>query len=256
MAEFSVRDWSWGNPAECTRMLDAVRADSARCLKLEAMAVGPPFTRKELTDLGISGVEFAAFRTRHPDGLAADFVEVRSEHEATERGRLFRLDGESYFVELDITQPLPFEAGSLDWVYAEHLIEHVTLDAGIVWLAEVRRALAPGGLLRLTTPDLRRYARSYLDGGFFAEHRQRMRTVLAPAPPMPDRPAFMLNQIFHFFGHRWIYDADELRYALGRAGFDAAAMRVCAFGVGERSDVAALDQPVRDDETLYVEVRG
>jgi predicted SAM-dependent methyltransferase len=247
-------DWSWGNPDECTRRLDGIRAESARCEKLEAVAVEPVFTRRRLFDLGVTGVEFAAFRTRHPSGLAADFVQVRSERTATDPGRVFVLDGESYFIELDITAPLPFEAGCLDWVYAEHLIEHVSLDDGISWLSEVHRVLAPGGLLRLTTPDLRGYVRSYLDGGFFAEHRERMRTVLAPAPPMPGRPAFMLNQIFHFFGHRWIYDVEELRYALSRAGFDPDAVRVCAFAKGRRPDIAALDLPVRNDETIYIEV--
>jgi hypothetical protein len=64
-------------------------------------------------------------------------------------------------------------------------IEPLPLLDRIVRLTEVHRILAPGGLVRLTTPDLRRYIESYLDpdGGFFA---------------------------------CWIYDADALRYALAR----------------------------------------
>jgi hypothetical protein len=76
------------------------------------------------------------------------------------------------------------------------------------------------------------------------------------APQMPDRPAFMVNHIFRFWGHCWIYDADELRYALGRAGFPAEAMRVCAYRQGVRPEVADLDDERRNDETIYVEIEA
>ena len=239
-----------------------MRAESARCEKLEALDLVPPFSRETLRELGITGVEFAAFRTQHPAGLAADRLPVRSVEGSTEPGPIFMIDRECHFVHLDIAEPLPFATGSLDWVYAEHLIEHVAPDVAIDWLAEVHRVLAPGGLLRLSTPDLARYARSYLaarglpggERGMFDEHRDRMCEVLAPAPQMPARPAFMMNQIFYLYGHRWIYDVDELRYSLAAAGFDPDAVRECEFGRGTRADVAALDSPVRNDESIYVEV--
>jgi hypothetical protein len=51
-------------------------------------------------------------------------------------------------------------------------------------------------------------------------------------------------------------DADELRYALGRAGFPAEAMRVCAYRQGVRPEVAGLDDERRNDETIYVEIEA
>jgi predicted SAM-dependent methyltransferase len=248
-------DWNWNDAEGCTQRLDGIRIDAARCDKIEAIGIDKPFTGRDLRGLGLNGIEFAAFVTQHPSGLGVDQLPVRAENTATESGRIYQLDGQSYFAQLDISQPLPFESSCVEWVYAEHLIEHVPLDVGIGWLAEVRRVLMPGGLLRLTTPDLRKYLRNYLDDdGFFAEHRRRMLTVLAPAPEMPDRPAFMVNQIFSFYGHRWLYDVDELRNALTEAGFDPQAVRVCSFGRGQHEDVAALDRAERSDETLYVEV--
>jgi hypothetical protein len=71
---------------------------------------------------------------------------------------------------------------------------------------------------------------------------------------MPERRAFMFNQIFYLYGHRWLYDTDELRYVLSRAGFEPAAVRTCRFRSGVRPDVAALDSIFRNDETIYVEV--
>jgi hypothetical protein len=63
----------------------------------------------------------------------------------------------------------------------------------------------------------------------------------------------MLNQLFHFYGHRWIYDEEELRHALAAAGFAPEAVAVRGFQRGAMPEMAALDRPVRRDETIYVE---
>ncbi|HET9144252.1 class I SAM-dependent methyltransferase [Actinophytocola sp.] len=240
--------WSWeAGPVLTTGPL--------RCERIEPVDVAPPFDRDCLAGLGLSGVQFGSLQRRAPGCLNVDLRPLTDGVTETELGRLVRVDGSTYFVRLDVCQPLPFAGDCVDWAYSEHLIEHVPLLGAIAWLTEVRRILAPGGLLRLTTPDLRRYIESYLaGGGFFAGYRERLRARGTPA--MPDRLAFMVNHIFYFWDHRWIYDADELRYVLGRAGFTPSAMRVCAFQQGARPDVAGLDDERRNDETIYVEVRA
>jgi ubiquinone/menaquinone biosynthesis C-methylase UbiE len=50
-----------------------------------------------------------------------------------------------------IEGPLPFEDGSFDVVWASEVIEHVADTAR--WLSEVRRVLAPGGRLLVSTPS-------------------------------------------------------------------------------------------------------
>ena len=46
------------------------------------------------------------------------------------------------------------------------------LLARVSWY-EVRRILAPGGVLRITTPDLHKYVEGYVgEDGFFAKHRR------------------------------------------------------------------------------------
>jgi SAM-dependent methyltransferase len=50
-----------------------------------------------------------------------------------------------------IEGPLPLEDNSFELVWASEVIEHVADTAG--WLSEVRRVLAPGGRLLLTTPS-------------------------------------------------------------------------------------------------------
>jgi predicted SAM-dependent methyltransferase len=258
--EVEFPGWNWEDPDSLAGVLDDFSAGIARCDSLKVLDQGVPRSREDFAALGITGVEFAAFRTEHPSGLGTDLAPLRTEGETTEIGRIYRVDDQSLFTQLDIGNPLPFEDGAVDWVYAEHLIEHVPLPVAIRWLTEVRRILAPGGLLRITTPDLAKYIEGYVaarggSGGFFAKHRRRLR-MMRVGPAMPERKAFMFNQIFYLYGHRWIYDVDELRYALAAAGFAPEALRECAFREGSRQDVAELDTTFRSDETIYVEVNA
>ncbi|PYC78840.1 hypothetical protein C7C46_15085 [Streptomyces tateyamensis] len=229
-------------------------AELAECGSIEVAAENLPHTAADFAALGLDGIEFAAFRTRHPRGLGSDITAMHHGNSRTEFGRVYRIDGSALFTMLDVARPLPFADAAVDWVYAEHLIEHIPLPVAVGWLREVRRVLRPGGVLRLTTPDLARYIAGYADpaGGFFARHRRRLR-LMRVGPPMPERPAFMLNQIFYHYGHRWIYDEAELRHVLGEAGFAADRMRRCSFQQGARTDLAELDTVFRNDETIYLE---
>lgn len=247
-----VSEWDWGRPDELSERMDGFLLESATCDKLEEIA-RPPFDRAVLGELGVTGVEFAAWKSRHPAALASDVVPLRAPDAVAAPGRIYRVDGEALFAALDIRAALPFADGSVDWVYAEHLVEHVSLSDGTAWLAEVRRILAPGGVLRLTTPDLATYVDGYRAGDtFFSRHRGRMRAA-GLGPPMPPRRAFMFNQLFYLYGHRWLYDYDELVHALVSAGFAATSVTRRAFRDGSRPDVADLDRVLRADESMYAE---
>jgi predicted SAM-dependent methyltransferase len=256
MSEAALRPWNWEDPQELAATVDSFTDDLARVEKLAPELEAEVLDRSHFDRLGLTGIEFAAFKTSHPQGLGTDLVSLTAaDGTKTGPGQVYRVDGSAYFAEMDITGPLPVADDTVDWVYAEHLIEHVTLQAGIAWLSEVRRILRPGGLLRITTPDLKVYAESYVShDGFFGKHRRRMnRALTGVAPAMPARGAFMFNQLFYVYGHRWLYDLEELRYALTAAGFGEDAIAVRAYREGARPDVADLDQVLRNDETIYVE---
>ena len=55
--------------------------------------------------------------------------------------------------------PLPFEDGALDLVYAISIWSHFASQTGLLWLAEMRRAIRPGGHLVITTHGLTSLAR-------------------------------------------------------------------------------------------------
>ncbi|MDW5324874.1 class I SAM-dependent methyltransferase [Plantactinospora sp. KLBMP9567] len=242
-------EWTWDEPDPGWH---------APCRRLEATGLTSPLDRAGLAGIGVTGIQFGSWDGRDPGCLNTDVIGLVAGDTRTEPGRVYRVDGRAYFVRLDARDPLPLADGCVDWAYAEHFIEHLTLAEGIGWLREVRRILAVGGWLRLTTPDLHRYVAGYLDdgaNGFFARHRRRLMSLGAKPEDLPERKAFMVNQIFQFHGHKWIYDLDELRHALGTAGFDPDAISVRSFGRSALPHLAALDRAVRNDETIYVDVR-
>jgi SAM-dependent methyltransferase len=63
----------------------------------------------------------------------------------------------------DVTRPLPFDDAMFDAVYHSHVLEHLPRDRAPALLAECRRVLRPGGVLRVAVPDLEQIARLYLD---------------------------------------------------------------------------------------------
>lgn len=170
---------------------------------------------------------------------------------STRPGEICLLGGRYLYLQHDASQPFPLPAASLAWVYSEHFIEHLPWPDGIRWLAEMRRLLRPGGSIRVSTPDLEAYVRGYLDPEQRLFHAQRDYLLAHGSKNVPERRSFMLNQIFFYWGHRWIYDFAELCHALGQAGF--ASARRCGFRSGGNAQVAALDQEMRRQESLYVE---
>jgi predicted SAM-dependent methyltransferase len=167
-------------------------------------------------------------------------------------GHIYRMTDGPYFLSHDLRQPFPLPDASFDWIFSEHFIEHVPLADGITWMRDMYRLLRPGGLLRVTTPDLRRYIEGYLDPErrFFEEHRAR----LSVFGPIPARRAWMVNQIFYDYEHCWVYDLEELAYVATEVGFSADKVQQCTFRAGRLPEVCRLDQDGRQGESIYVEI--
>lgn len=83
----------------------------------------------------------------------------------------------------DLRQPLPFSAESFTAAYAAHVVEHLAPIEARRLLGEMRRLLAPGGIVRIVVPDLEGIVRAYLTS-----------LELAAASPAPERR----------WQHRWM----------------------------------------------------
>jgi predicted SAM-dependent methyltransferase len=131
----------------------------------------------------------------------------------------------------DVRQGLDFE--DVDAIYAEHFLEHLAIDDALAFLLECRRALRPGGWLRLSTPNL---------DWVWVTH------YLLEAPPEDKQHrALMLNRAFHGWRHRFLWNRELLGRALAACGFDDVAW--CGYGESVRPEFAGVEGHETYDDT-------
>jgi len=120
---------------------------------------------------------------------------------------------------LDATRPFPFPSSSFDFIFSEHMIEHISFVEGLKLLAECRRILRPGGVVRAATPNLRTILALIADSdGNEAYLRWAVQEFNLPKAPFPKAPG-VINNFFRAWGHQFIYDPEVLRNAMEQAGF-------------------------------------
>lgn len=125
---------------------------------------------------------------------------------------------------LDAREPLPFEDGKFRFVFTEHLLEHVSFDDGRRFLKEVGRVLRPGGVVRISTPDLEFLLRYYSDSSPAADEYTDYHGREFIRKEVRSR-AMVISNFFYDFGHRLIYDWDLLVRVLEEAGFRGVERR-------------------------------
>ena len=153
---------------------------------------------------------------------------------------------------VDARWGLPLADGAAKGIHVEHYFEH--LEPALErprFLAECRRCLQPGGILRIVVPDMRKYIEAYLAPGW---------DVLNQVGCGGDRPqdAFAtkieaLNHVFVQDGeHYGGFDAEYLRHTLAKAGFDDIEQVGWRTG---RFPGGAIDREQHASYSLYMEAR-
>jgi SAM-dependent methyltransferase len=113
--------------------------------------------------------------TRTPDGRAYLHIWRTGRSYAQQKEALYRREWTNVLFSVlpqppderevryhDVRKPLPFADQTFDAVYALHILEHLTPAEAATWTGELFRMLKPGGIVRISTPDLEDICRSYL----------------------------------------------------------------------------------------------
>ena len=153
---------------------------------------------------------------------------------------------------------MPFDDNAWDVVYSEHMLEHIFVDKVPGLLSEVHRILKPGGLFRVTVPDLEVHAKNYVNGNddFFQPiitkymarwDKQKSKYWLIRS----NGGAFMSRAVQRFYRHRWMYDFPTLSSCLNEVGFSQVEKKSC--GNSKVPEAGKMDREDRAFETLYVD---
>ena len=143
-------------------------------------------------------------------------------------------------IRADVRRGLPFEDASVDFIYSEHFIEHLSLDEARFYFKECHRVLKPGGVVRTATIDLpyvlERYARDWSDQTWLRDYNF-------------ETASEMLNASFYMWQHRFIYDEEALTRSLSQAGFQM--IERCYLGRSRHAALVNLE--TRPESRLILE---
>lgn len=153
------------------------------------------------------------------------------------------LDGPGVDVSCDIREGLPVEDGWFEYVVSMHALQMIRYPELVPVLAELRRVLRPGGVLRLGLPDVEK--------GIQAFHRGDRDYFL-----VPDEEARGLGGKFvlHMLWFGWsvtLFTRDFIEELLEKAGFREIAG--CRYQESSCGLPGIVDLDNREAESLFVE---
>ncbi|MFN7020543.1 MAG: class I SAM-dependent methyltransferase [Phycisphaerales bacterium] len=166
----------------------------------------------------------------------------------------------------DLRRRLPWADGSFDAVYASHLFEHMYVDEVERLLAECRRVLAPGGVLRVVVPDVEVLINGYVTGKFPAWTRDHIKegpradmliTGLLMRDPEAPRGGLIkrvYQSMFDFHSHKWMYDGESMKARFEKAGFKD--VRRMGFGESRIEGILDVEREIRVADGAGVVVEG
>jgi predicted SAM-dependent methyltransferase len=161
---------------------------------------------------------------------------------------------------LDATMRFPFRDNTFDYVFSEHMIEHVDYAGAVAMLRECYRVLKPGGKVRIATPNM-----EILIGLHSKEKTEIQKKYVQwianrCLPHIKDcTDVFVINNGFRAWGHQFLYDPDTLRTTISRQGFENLVFYKP--GISEDPDLNGLEthgkqiqaEDLNQYETLVVE---
>jgi predicted SAM-dependent methyltransferase len=147
----------------------------------------------------------------------------------------------------DLRKPLPFPDNSIDFIYNEHFLEHLTVEEGILSIKDFFRVLKPGGTMRIAMPDLEETVALYFEKNWKENNKIFFEKL---GLTFIQTRAELININFRWWGHKWLYDWEELERRLKESGCEK--IKCCSIFESEHKDLRNLE--TRNESTLIAEV--
>lgn len=142
-----------------------------------------------------------------------------------------------------IKKSYPLPSNSLEGIFSEHCLEHITIKKCLENLKEFHRLLKPNGTVRIVVPDGELYCDLY-------QKKKVDASILMPYGKDEATGMISINRIFRSHGHQFIYDFITLKLLLKEAGFTKVRQEKFGVGIDKR---LLIDREERAIESLYVE---
>jgi len=138
---------------------------------------------------------------------------------------------------MDATKPFPFENNVFQYIFSEHMIEHITFKEAEFMLKECYRIMKPGGVIRISTPNIQFLMDLYNNPKTEVQDGYIKQSATFIEGKMPLTATSVINNFFKDWGHQYIHDFESLELLLTNAGF----VNVQQMEVGNSSNKALLN---------------
>jgi len=144
---------------------------------------------------------------------------------------------------IDVRKGLPLDDCSVNFIYSEYFLEHLTYEEERKVLEEFQRCLKVGGVVRIVLPDL-----DYIIQKNNTSWRNQ-NWLSWPEYKFIKTKGRMINISFRWWGHKYLYTEEDLRNQLIKAGFQK--IKKCEWNESNYVELTGLE--TRNDSKLIME---
>lgn len=150
---------------------------------------------------------------------------------------------------LDAGNEFPFENNIFNYIYSEHLFEHLNVSQQLNMFKESYRVLKKGGVMRVATPsmdflfklykdDQSEESKTYLEWAI--NHSPTLTVVKNEIEDKSYYNCYVINNFFKAWGHQMIHDLSSLKAMAQQCGF--ATVRSSEVGKSEIPDLNNIEK--------------
>jgi predicted SAM-dependent methyltransferase len=215
--------------------------------------ITPPIIWKLIKTIALRAEKRSADRSSHPYINNIDCIKLHLGCGTVYKDGWINIDNnqdnniQKLDLNWDLLKPLPFHDNSVDFIFNEHFLEHLTVEDGISAIKDFFRVLKPGGVMRIAMPNLEETIHTYMDENWKENSKAFLEKF---GLTFIQTRAERINIGFRWWGHQWLYDYEELERRLKEAGCEK--IKRCPIFESEHDALKNLE--TRNESTLIAEV--
>jgi predicted SAM-dependent methyltransferase len=150
---------------------------------------------------------------------------------------------------MDAGEKFPLTSNSFDFIYSEHVFEHLDLSQQINMMQESYRILKIGGVLRIATPSLDFLFNLYKNPEGVANkaytnwainHSNSLVNIKNQVKSEETHYCYVINNFFRAWGHQLIHNFDSLKHLGQQYGFQI--VESCEVGESKYAELQNIEK--------------